>query len=132
MSTWKPDQTGVQVNISFSVNIFDTFSYQMSRQLKIGMSDINMKFTWFAVGKLKALLKKFNSCFVYAHVSAFKWEIVNYFVFFTVFFWGTYLFAADSAKYHDKNFYTLWNQVLKSMTKALKTRRLQAYFSHSF
>ena len=124
MSTWKPDQTGLLVNISFWRLIFiDTFLYQTSRQLKIGISDINMKFTGFAVsfptGKLKALLIIFNNCFVYAHFSAFKWEIVNYFVIFTVFFSGTYLFAVESAKNYDKNFCILWNQLLKIMTMAL-------------
>ena len=80
MSTWKPDQTGLQVNISFWRFIFLTHFHIRSRQLKIGISDINMKFTWFDIssptGKLKALLTIFNNCFVYAHFSAFKWETV--------------------------------------------------------
>ena len=42
---------------------------QTSRQLKVGMSDITMKLTWFAVsfptGKL-GFAKNFNNCFVYA------------------------------------------------------------------
>ena len=105
----------------FILVIFDTFWNQTSTQLKIGMSDISMKFTWFAAssrrGKLKALLTIFNNSF--AHFSAFKWEIVNYFVFFTVFFLGTYLFEVERAKYYDINFCTLWNQLLKCMTMAL-------------
>ena len=97
-------------------------------------SDISMKFTWFAasshIGKLKALLIIFNNSF--ANFSAFKWEIVNYFVFFTVFFLGTYLFEVESGKYYNINFCTLWNQLLKCITMALsETRRLQADFSNS-
>ena len=45
--------------------------YQTSRLLTIGMNDIAMTFTCFAVsfptGKLKALLKMFNNCFVQAN-----------------------------------------------------------------
>ena len=86
---------------------------------------------WFAVsfptGKLKSLLINFNNCFVYAHFSAFKWEIVNYFVIFRVFFSGTYLFAVESAKYYDKHFCTLWNQLLKFMIKALIKSLLQPF-----
>ena len=94
-----------------------------------------MKFTWFAVssptGKLKALLIIFNNCLVYSHFSAFKWEIVNYFVFFTVVFLGTYLFKVERAKYYDRNICTFWNQLLKCMIMTLsKIRRLQAYMPY--
>ena len=62
------------------VKIFDAFLNKTSRQLKIGIRDISMKFTRLPTSKLKALLMIFNNCSVYAHFSTFKWKIVNYFV----------------------------------------------------
>ena len=47
--------------------------------------------------------------------------------FFKVFVSGTYLFAIESAKYYDKNFCTLWNQLVKIMTKALSKSLLQPF-----
>ena len=56
----------------------------------------------------------FNNCFVYVYFAAFKW--VNYVVFFTVFFSGTYLFTA-----------ALFEICCKNMTKARSKSLLQQF-----
>ena len=85
-----------------------------------------MKVTWFAVsfptGKLKAFLIIFDNCSFYAHFSAFKWEIVNYFMFLQASSRVYIYLQLKGQNIMKKIFLTLWNQLLKIMTSVISKK----------
>ena len=95
------------------------------------MDHLIMKFTWFAVsfptGKLKALLILFNNCFVYAHFSAFKWEIVNYFVLFYSLLLGYIFICCWKCKILWQKLLHFMKSVVKIMTKILSKSLLRPF-----